>query len=244
MQIQDCPWEIENIGKRTVQLNYTKEDIYDSEKIRKAVEGYQYLVAKVPTGNISCLLGLQSDGFKMIETQLSLSKRIKDFNFNDHLVRLVSKDLSYEIIENEKGLNRVLQAMTPNMFSTDRIYLDPKFGPETGLHRYRNWTKTEFHRGSILAEWKVGEKHIGFSLRRIKDRVSYGLLGGVYEKYQDEGYGMLTAAGNCLFPKLMGYDMKISRTAISSNNMPVLNFYNYLQFKIDKMEYVLIKHLS
>lgn len=78
MQVQDCPWEIENIGKRTVQLNYAKDDIYNSEEVCNAVKGYQYLVAKVPAGNISCLLGLQGDGFKMIETQITYSKRIKD----------------------------------------------------------------------------------------------------------------------------------------------------------------------
>ena len=75
MQVQDCFWEIENIGKRTVQLNYTIEDTYTSETVLKAMEGYQYIVAKVPCGNIECLLGLQNDGFNVIETQMSLSKK-------------------------------------------------------------------------------------------------------------------------------------------------------------------------
>lgn len=244
MQVQDCPWEIENIGKKTVQLNYALKDIYNSEEVNGAIAGYQYVVAKVPCGNISCLLGLQQDGFRVMETQLSLSKKMKDFDFDDRLLRVFKGRLHYEIISNEDGLNRVLSRMTPNMFSTDRIYLDPEFGPEIGLRRYRNWTRTEFERGATVCEWNVDGEVIGYGLGKERNGTYYGLLGGVYEKYQDEGYGILTAAGNCLFPKMNGWNVRVCKTAISSNNMPVVDFYTHLNFRIYEMTYVLVKHLK
>lgn len=243
MQIQDCPWEIENIGRKTVQLNYTLRDKYSSNELQRAIDNYQYIVAKVPSGNINCLLGLQEDGFKLIETQISLSMKMKDFNFNDKFVVMLSKHLSFEIIKDKVGLKKVLNHMTPNMFTTDRIHLDPEFGPNVGLHRYRNWMCTEFNQRSLLNEYSVDGIPIGFGLSRIKAGINYGLLGGVYEEYQKEGYGILTAANNCLFPKIMGLnDVKRCKTVISSNNMPVIDFYSYLHFKVNNLEYVLIKH--
>lgn len=245
MQVQDCPWEIENIGKKTVQLNYALKDIYNSEEVNGAIAGYQYVVAKVPCGNISCLLGLQQDGFRVMETQLSLSKKMKDFDFDDRLLRVFKGRLHYEIISNEDGLNRVLSRMTPNMFSTDRIYLDPEFGPEIGLRRYRNWTRTEFQCGASLSELMIDNESLGFCLLKMDGSILDSLLAGVYEEYQGKGFGILTPACSCLFPKMMGYkDIKKCKTAISSNNKPVVALYNYLNFKIDEMKYVLVKSIT
>lgn len=244
MQTVDCPWEIANIGKRTLQFNYSFKDSYNTQEVRECLEGYKYVVAKVPCGNMNVFLGLQQDGFTVMETQMSLSKKIKDFNTNDRLLIPFRNRISYNLISSEDGLKEVLSRMTSGMFSTDRIYLDPYFGPEVGLHRYRNWVKSEFSRGSILFEFSVDGNAVGFGLRRMEGDTSYGLLGGVYEQYQREGYGILTAANNCLFSTAMGFnDIKQCKTAISSNNKPMLDFYNYLQFKIYKIEYVLVKHL-
>lgn len=245
MQVQDCPWEIENIGKKTVQLNYALKDIYNSEEVNGAIAGYQYVVAKVPCGNISCLLGLQNDGFRVMETQLSVSMKMKDFPFDDSLLNLFLPRLSYEVVKDENGLQRVLDRMTPNMFSTDRIYLDPKFGPEVGLNRYRNWTRTEFQHGASLSELKIDNESLGFCLLKMNGSTLHSLLVGVYEEYQGKGFGLLTPASSCLFPKMMGYNnIKKCKTAISSNNKPVVAVYNYLNFKIDDMEYVIVKHIG
>lgn len=243
MQIQDCPWEIENIGKRTVQLNYTKDDIYNQEEVCKAVKGYQYLVAKVPADNISCLLGLQGDGFKMIETQITYSKRIKDFDFNDRLLRMFKGKVSFKQAKNTEQLISILERMTPNMFSTDRIHLDPTFGPEVGLHRYRNWMTNEFKRGTILYEFIFEGKPVGFSTSKINGTINHVPLGGIYQEYQNMGLGIIAASSTVLFPTEMGYkDVKSCRFAVSSNNMPMIRCYNYFNYRVDELEYVLVKH--
>lgn len=68
MNVTDCFWELENIGKKTVQLDFVKNDVFVANEVHEAVAGYEYLVAKVPCGNASCLMDLQKMGFKVIET--------------------------------------------------------------------------------------------------------------------------------------------------------------------------------
>lgn len=242
MNIIDCFWELENIGKRTVLLDFANNDIIAASEIHEAVTGYEYLVAKVPCGNISCLLGLQHMGFKVIETQMTVSKRFKDFDFNDKYIRFFNKRLGYNRIEDEKGLKKVLESMTLDMFSTDRIYYDPEFGPKVGLHRYQNWIRSEFEKDSVLFELSIGNNDIGFGLVKCNNNNVHYLLGGIYEKYQNMGYGILTAANPFLYCRANKSEFKKVITAISSNNVQVMQCYNYLNFKIDHMSYVLVKH--
>ena len=70
------------------------------------------------------------------------------------------------------------------------------------------------------------------------------LLGGIYERYQNNGIGILTACGPILFSKSHDLNPYQEITSVSSNNFPVLQFYNYLDFTISKMSYVLVKHLD
>ncbi len=244
MQIIDCFWEEINIGKKTVELTFDSREEYDPEKVKQAVKGYQYCVAKVHSGNTSCLLGLQRDGFISIETQIGLSKKIEDFVFTDKMVRFIDKRIGFRVIRDREGLQSVLNSITPNMFSTDRIYLDPSLGSKYSLQRYRNWIETEFERGTTLYESELKGDRVGFGLFRVEGTVMNVLLGGIYEQYQNMGIGILTACSPILFCKAQNMDIKKETTSVSSNNFSVLQFYNYLDFKIDKMCYVLVKHLS
>lgn len=242
MKVLDCPWEIENIGKKTVEISFLKDEKIDKASVIKAIQGYDYMVAKIPSANVSCLLGMQQLEFQVIECQLKISKKTKNFDYDSKLLKLLTKDFSCRVIDTEEGLLSVLSKMTSSMFTTDRVFLDEKLGPELGLNRYRNWISSEYKRGTVLFEYILNGTAVGFGLLRIDNQVMDGILGGIYEKFQGEGLGILTAASAFLYIKQFDIPVTIMHTAISSNNMPVMDMYDYLGFKVDDIQYVLVKH--
>jgi len=243
MKLINCTWEVANIGKKTLEIECTPNDVFDKTAINQVLDDYEYVVVKVPTGNIGFMLGLPDIGFKFIETQIKLSKSVQSFNYEDKLVRFFGKRTTIQEISDEESLQRVLSSMTPGMFTTDRIHLDPKLGPTVGLRRYRNWVNTEWHRGTHLIEIVFNGIPIGFSLLRMEEKSIHGLLGGIYEPYQGMGVGLLTVMNAFIYRKQEKLTYTDFKTSISSNNLPVLELYNYLNFKIDGLHYVYIKHL-
>ena len=243
MKFVDCTWEIENIGKRTCEICYEDKEVFNEELLKEKSNAFDYVVVKVPMNNSNINIGLSKMGFAMIETQLNISKKYKDFNFDDRLVKLLYNHVSDCIVTAEDDLNRILMKMTPDMFSTDRIYLDPHFSHDCSCRRYANWMKSEFRENRAIIKIIMYDGiEIGFGMSRGKGGISYGLLGGIYEGVQAEGYGFLTACAGFITAHKSNNPFIKTYTSISSNNLPMLQIYNYLNFKIDSMMYVFVKH--
>lgn len=241
MKINKCPWELDNIGRSTLEVNVDIDDVFNL----KDFTGFdsQYIVVKVPTGKPDFRLGLPMIGFCQIESQFRISKLFSSFEFENPLIRSLSRKVSFCQVTSEEQLISILNKMTPHMFTSDRISVDPFFGPEIGLRRYRNWMRTEFKSGSsIIIELMVKGESIGFSMFRIKNDVCSILLGGIFENYQNRGLGMLTPVSPALYLHQMNNRCRLMETSISSNNFPVIEFYNYLNYKIDSIINVFIKH--
>jgi len=243
MRFIDCTWEIANIGHRTCEISYEIGEEFNKVELLEKTQSFEYIVVKVPMNHPVINIGLAGLGFVLIETQINISKKFKDFNFNDRLVKQLYPHVTEQIVSTEGELDVVLNRMTPNMFSTDRIYLDPYFSPETSRNRYANWVKTEFLKGSSdLKRIMYNGEDIGFFMSREHEGVLDGLLGGIYEGRQSEGLGFLTACSCFISAYKNNNPFKKVFTAISSNNVPMWQIYDYLQFKIDKMNYVFVKH--
>ena len=243
MEFVDCIWELDNLGKRTCEISYNDKDVFNIDDLFNKIKSYEYVVVKVPMNMPYINARLSELGFILIETQLSISKKYKDFNFDDRLIKCLYPRVSEKIVSSEEDLCFILDRISSNMFSTDRIYLDPNFGQDCSMRRYKNWLRTEFHNNtSIIKSIVYDGNEIGFGMHREKDGITYGLLGGIYENSQSEGFGMLTACFGFLTSKKFGKPFKKTLTAISSNNVPMVQIYNYLNFKIDNMKYVFVKH--
>lgn len=244
MKITNCFWELQNLGESVAEISIEHEDFFDASKIENVNKEFQYVVVKVPMNKVNFNEGLAKMGFFMIETQIYISKRFNHFNFSDPLIKQIYDHVRLEEVNTQEGMDEILSQITPDMFSTDRIYLDSYFPHEASSRRYINWIRTEFQReDSALAKYFYDEKNVGFTLIRQKGNgIIQGFLGGIYEKYQDRGLGMITASLKFIAAKKEGKPFKILHTAISSNNIPMLQFYNYLGFKVDGMNYVFVKH--
>ena len=244
MKVVDCYWELKNLGKSVAEITVESTDVFDDAFFNKINCSYQYVVVKVPMTMPLFNFGLTSMGYTLIETQINVSKRYKDFNFDDRLVRNVYPHASVKHIYSKEELEEIISQITPDMFSTDRIYLDPNFPHEASSQRYINWIRTDFEKGNaIITKTYYDDINVGFGFESVDEQgVRHGVLGGIYEKYQDMGLGIMTVSLVFIIAHKKKSPFKIMRSTVSSNNPYVLQFYNYLGFKIDKMNYVFVKH--
>lgn len=242
MKITDCHWELKNIGKRTIEVSIDRSDLFDKSVIGEAINGCEYAVVKIPMDMIAFNIGLASMGFICIETQLNVSCKYKDFDFEKH-APLYSK-VSFREIDTRDGMDSILSNISPGMFSTDRIALDPVFGVDASHKRYTTWLKHEYESGrSKLISVYYEEMHVGFMLLRIEEKKIGLLLNGLYKPYQGKGLGLLTPASPMFYAKWAGIDVDQENTSISSNNIPVVKLYNRLHFQVDSQTYVFVKHV-
>lgn len=241
MKVINCIWELANIGKRTVEIVVDPEDFFHKESFESAIADFEYAVVKVPMNKPEFNFGLSHIGFSCIETQMNMKQIVSEFDFSK--VQELYDYVDFEIVKTEQDFNSVISMITPGMFSTDRISIDPEFGHMTGCNRYTNWITTEYRNGkSSLIRVIYKKEHIGFMLIKIEGDDLILLLNGLYKPYQGKGLGVLTPASPLLYIKQEKMNVISERTSISSNNIPVVKLYNRLLFQIESQSYVFIRH--
>jgi len=241
MNITECPWEIKNLNKRVVEVTISEND-FDINQILELEKSHDYIAVKVEVNKPNVYIKLQELGFYFIESQLSISKKVKDLNINDKTLNYLTNNYSIKDITTKACIDELLSKLTNNTFSTDRIYIDPQLGPNLSLNRYRNWIASEYLNSKL--SWIVHDNEkIGFALYKVSNGSFIGLLGGVFDEYQGCGHGIATAMAWYLY-YLKNKNIKSVKTKISSNNTPMLQLYNYYNFKIESIHNVFIKHLK
>lgn len=241
MKVVNCTWELENIGKKTVEITVEGNDTFNSNTILQCLHGYEYAVVKVPMNMPDFNVGLSELGFACIEAQVTVGVETNNFDFckTSHLYH----DTSYQVVDDDDKLNYIVSNITPGMFSTDRISIDPHFGHDIGCKRYINWLTTEYRskKSSLIRVIYKGQD-VGFMLVKIEGGSIQLFLNGLYKPYQGKGLGLLTPASPLLYVKKNKLPITQEETSISSNNIPVVKLYNRLNFNILKQTYVFVKH--
>lgn len=167
MKIIDCVWEIENIGKKTCEILLKNDHDFDIKEIENK---FEYIVVKVQNKNIRTIKILESQGYSFAEMQFSLRKRIKKFNYEDNVVKMMLNSFNLQKIETKDKLFELLNSMDEEMFDTDRIYLDDRFGGKVSLNRYKNWITSEFNKNSFLYFIEVESTKVGFILFNLQEK--------------------------------------------------------------------------
>lgn len=237
MRIVDCIWEQANLDSRVAEISVEAGDEFPSDLLSDMEKDYDYIVLKFAVNNFNNYFSAAQKSYAFIETQISVQKRLKDWNLSPADTRLF-KNFSISEVDSEQGLNGILAKIDDSMFTTDRIYLDPLFGPNYSAKRYKNWIRTEFEKGAILHKLLYRNTEIGFGISRIADDVLYGIIGGLYG---GKGLGIIVPSYPLLL-KEKRFDY--FRTKISMNNTPVLRIYNHFNFEITDTEYVFVKHIQ
>lgn len=244
MKINNCFWETA-LNSTTCEVQIEETDLFDANKFMQLEKDFQYIVVKAPMNMIEFNYGLAKMGYITCEVQCRISITYSDFDFYNPLVKRIYPYTEFKNITSASDINLLLNNITPNMFSTDRITLDPYFGKETGCKRYKNWITYAFENNQMNFLWFIykGEK-VGFSMYKENAETTEGVLGGLFTQYQAKGLGIITATRHLLHAKKNSMNMKKYITCISSNNQAVLRIYNRLNFQIEKMQYVFIKHTN
>lgn len=241
MNITECPWELDNLGCRVAEISLTQDDEIDHNVLTSIENQNDYVVIKVESGKQNINIVLAQYGYVLAETQLTLQKNRLDWQKStDDQTQILLRQMRVERIVTQEDFDELMDLISENMFSTDRIYLDPKFGPSYSVRRYKNWIKTEWGKGSLLYKHYFRDAYVGFSLSKLCGDSLSCLLAGCFEKYQKTGIGFWIPMIPLLYSDI---NYKNYSTHISTNNYPVWQMYNRHQYQVTKFEYVFVKHL-
>lgn len=220
-------WERRNLGCDAWEVELTAADAANLDAtlcaLRDPCFAGCYVVVKIPVGFIRLLHALEDDGFRFVESQL----RLRDVLEPDAMLKSICDlDQKFNVVQVRKdrvAWERVAEMITPGMFDTDRIALDPLYGPEVSCRRYRNWFMDLFDDpNSILSLYVADGKEVAFNIQicDLDKDVNRGVLGGVFEPFKGSGCGVFFVLDNDNRKK---YGKRT--TSVSSNNLSVLKLH-------------------
>jgi len=241
MKIVDAFWERRNLGVDAVSFYVGAEDAL--EEIMDAVGNCdkEYQTAIVDPVRTDVLLRLQNIGFRFIECAISLSASIETVGVPDYLKRFQNQ-LGYRPASDEE-VERIKKSVgSGEIFKTDKISLDPSFGPKKAGIRYSFWIDDLRKSGNTVFVITYKEEIIAFEIAGISEgNVEYH-LGGMLPSKAGRMLGAAISLPGTLYWKEKG--AKRISTVVSSNNLPILKIHESFGLKIVGCKYVLIKHTN
>lgn len=246
MKVIEAFWEKRNVGVETYEIILDNSDITDLSKVIEHISSNKYneayLVIKLPAPNVAALHYLEDNGFHFMEAQFHMKKSLQ--NYITPKFKSCQKNTleQREIEKKAEKWKDIIALMTNDMFHTDRIYLDPKIKKGVSCKRYQNWIMDLVHDSeSHLYVYYHKDAAIGFGVVKInyEKKVVDVLLEGIFEKYQQKGFGYQMY--DCALKSYQNLGLENLETARSSNNVPILNLDHAFGYKIEKAEYVLRK---
>lgn len=243
MKIVEATWDRRNFGRDVWEITLGQGDMTDIEKTFEVLHDSRfagaYVCIKMPVGNLKMLHALEDDGFRFLETQLSLMDRFEADDVMEMCARAGERIEFVTVQKEETAWERVISRVVPEMFDTDRISLDPLLGPEIACARYRNWMRDlRKDPKSELTVMLLDGKEIAFGLDIIEGSARHGILGGSFPEFKNTGYGTVVIAGK----KKSNSALRL-RTAVSSNNPRVLRIHQNCGRVVYKEMYVLRKFM-
>lgn len=249
MKCINAEWEIRNLGVRTVEISVEKKDLELSEtEFLQAVENYRqqysakYVVVKSDTRYPAISFFLQKTGYWLIENQIGLKLYREDAIRAFEEYKNLFEGVSYRQAT-EGDMEIIYRELKRGMFKTDRIALDPFFGVEIANRRYAFWIKDAVNQGAKTCICLYKNNPVGFSVDKEKNNKIYdSLLGGIFAR--DELHNFGAAASQASTKKFIDGNYEFEKTAVSSNNLNVLQLHLMFGRKIDKIKNVFVKHFD
>lgn len=240
-------WELQSLKEKCLEIVVEKGDT-DKELQQLLIseeKEFDYIVVKVPVKSIHINSILAQLGYVFSETQFTVGKQVSQDIINNPYYHYFSKKINEYEIRTKNEISLLFNQIDDTMFITDRISLDPNFGPFISSMRYKNWITNELNNNnSSVYLIYIKENIVGFFLikRDIISKTISSILGGVFPDNKNKGYGMTIIIGPLSIA--LGEGFRHLVTKISSNNFEVFRLYNSLNFDIIEMCYVYTKHVN
>lgn len=246
MIIIDAYWEKRNLGVDVIEIELEKKDLLDTcnvmSKIAELRSPGKLINIKIPAGSLNLLHALENVGFRFLECQIKLTKSLKNYEPPAEMKAMLL-NTSVQIIEkNAVELQDLLVKITPGMFSTDRICLDPLWRDaceDLSATRYKNWIADVFFEDNIVPYYvQYFGQNIAFAVARTNQKTSTAqlLLGGVFK---EKGNPISCVAGMNAPLILFKSSLRRVKTTVSSNNISIFKLYNKFNYQIEDILYVL-----
>ncbi len=243
MKTIDAYWDTRSLRKRTLEILVEQDDrISDVTRVLRGDRESEYLVVKTDPGAFELSQFLALEGFVFAECSLEVFLNLRNYKM-PRLAQRYSKDISYRKADDiSKGL--IYQQIKKGIFNTDRIALDKRFGRHISADRYVNWIEDEIERGADLYHvFFQNDEEVGFFV--IKESVpgveANPFLAGLYDEYKSSGLGMNVVVG-IEVEEALRRGLKRMRTHVSSNNVSMLNLYEYMGYHVSRIQNVYVKH--
>jgi hypothetical protein len=242
MIITDAFWEKRNIGLKTCEITISATDSMD-DYIKSNVENeFEYIIARIPAGRTNLIHAFEGTGFKYLENQFQITVDPQEIYRIDSKWQRILNGMNCRKIKEINELQQLLIKITPGMFNTDRVFLDPELGKKASISRYRNWLKDLNTSNSVeIYLLFKHEKEIGFFvLENNPGNIIHCILAGLFDEFK--GHGNAVAIIYLYLKMAFERGASSLKTSISSNNRQVINlFTNLISFKVQKIYVVLRK---
>jgi GNAT superfamily N-acetyltransferase len=236
MIFTDAFWDTRNLGVRTAELKFDANETVPVDEIGRAIEGYEYIVAKVPQQSPLTLKLMQDAGFTFSECQINFRHDLQDL---PELQVLPTGSIMTHRLTRNKDV--ILEQVGNGLFNSDRVFLDPAFSQETAAQRYVHWIEDELERGNPLFDVLVDDELVGFfAYKEPEEHVSYPYLIGLFPEARGRGLGKALVIESLIASKEHG--CTASSTHVSSNNPPIIRCQESVGSRIAAMDYVFVKH--
>lgn len=238
MKVVNALWEFPNLGLRTVEITLDKGDPLPS---MSTTSGFQHVVVKVPITELATIHALEADGFHLAESQFTVSRATQG-RLCDDVTERFAKQVKTSSANDDPAKQAIFAAIRGGLFNSDRIYLDPKLGPELSAKRYENWVSQMMAapnnvRVHVLRLTKNGIP-VGFtSLRAEDEHAAQIVLAGIFSEYHDRGFGAAMIYWSLQIARELGKG--IARTSISASNLRMFGLYSHFDFNFDACHAVL-----
>lgn len=200
----------------------------------------KYIYSKLSIEDIEDIHYLEQNGFKFMECQLQIFKRL-----TSHYDVSIFGDTSIGIekVESDDDLEKIYE-ICDNTFDIDRVYIDPLVDNSIARKRYHIYIENSFKNKNQdlykLVDYK-NNKIFGFqTLLYNNDNTVVLLLGSVLPEFQKTGVAYLF---DCLLYNNLYDSMRRNIiTHVSARNVKIMNFHEKMfGFKVRKNFAVLRK---
>ncbi len=235
--LREAVWDLAALGVRTQVLHaHEQSSVAD---LRASLERMDapYQVVRIPTSANYLLYEVQDKGFLFAEVQMSVHHAPQLPVVPELYARLLQNiEVTPATTDDIATIEMVIQT---EIFTTDRISLDRRFGTEVAAKRYLAWFRQELATGAICNVLVNKDAPFAFSLAKKEGPHLRGILSGLLPGIPSLGLGWSIPYFEILVAIREGAESGFC-FSFSSNNLSVLRTVCELGFLVKSQEYIFV----
>jgi hypothetical protein len=239
LKVINAFWEKRNLGINCHEVIIDQADDFELLKELNHLNS-DYQVVKVPTERPDLIFRIQEMGFQFVEISFECHHDLSEPVLDRTFVRL--KDCFNYRIASDVDIELIKKSILDEIFLSDRVAIDPKFGPSLSAKRYVGWLEDEIAGGSKVYSFRHNDEPVGFFVLKESSGVNISQIGGVFNKFGKFGMGIFLNYYQIVVSRELGSSRL--RIAFSSNNLPVFRISRILGFEVKPTNYVFVKHIN